>query len=121
MFSKNYNEETMDYISMGRRIKDIRTKNKITQEKLAEKTGLSTAHISNIETAHTKASLASLVKIANALSASLDDILCDSVENKMLSVSKNAVNGLGDCNMSEVRIINDTLATLKKSLIKNRK
>ena len=110
----------MDYEIMGKRIKEIRKKKMVTQEKLAELTGFSSAHISNIETAHTKASVASLVAIANALNVSLDDIVYDSLEKKVGIYSERVVDNLSECNVKEVRIINDTLDALKKSLIKNR-
>ena len=121
MIERSFEGNIMDYITLGKRIKEIRIKNGITQEKLAEITGLSSAHISNIETAHTKASLTSVVAIANALEASLDDIVCDSLNNKVRTYPDKAVDNLSECTIKEVRIINDTLDALKKSLIKNRK
>ena len=60
----------IDYSAIGRRIKTARLSCGMTQEKLAEQTGLSLPHISNIETGHTKLSLPTMVEIANALSVS---------------------------------------------------
>ena len=121
MLERVLENDYMDYETMGKRIKEIRIKKCFTQEELAEKTGLSSAHISNIETAHTKVSLTSLVAIANALEVSLDEIVRDSLVNMVGAYSDKAVDNLSECTIKEVRIINDTLDALKKSLIKNRK
>ena len=40
----------LDFSLIGQRIKEIRTAKKLTQEYLAEKTGVNVSHISNIET-----------------------------------------------------------------------
>lgn len=44
----------MNYEALGRKIKEVRRKQNMTQEYLAEKVDLSVSHISNIETAKTK-------------------------------------------------------------------
>lgn len=120
MTEKEYEKDMMDYIAMGKRIKDLRKDRGLTQENLAARTGLSSAHISNIETAHTKTSLTTLVTIANALSVSLDDIVCDSLANRMAEHSDGLGNGMTGFSMSELRIINDTLDALKETIVKNR-
>ena len=59
----------LDFSLIGQRIKEIRTAKKLTQEYLAEKTGVNVSHISNIETIkdmdHTK--LETLLRIAKVL------------------------------------------------------
>lgn len=47
----------LDYRAIGKRIKIERIKADLTQEKLAEKSGVSLAHMSNIETGTTRVSL----------------------------------------------------------------
>ena len=68
----------MNYEALGRKIKEVRRKQNMTQEYLAEKVDLSVSHISNIETAKTKVSLPTLVEISNALGVSVDYLLMDS-------------------------------------------
>lgn len=70
----------VDYHAIGRRVKAARLKCGITQEVLAERTGLSLPHISNIETGNTKLSLPAMIHVANALSVSVDTLLCDNVK-----------------------------------------
>ena len=71
----------IDYISIGNRIKEIRTTKGWTQTKLAEESGVEPSNISHIERAATKLSLPTLVNIANALGVSNDNIAWDATTN----------------------------------------
>ncbi|CDE62359.1 transcriptional regulator XRE family [Fusobacterium sp. CAG:439] len=55
------------YINLGRRIKYLREKASLTQEKLAEKCGISLDYLGKIEVNINKPGLKTLIKIANAL------------------------------------------------------
>ena len=55
------------YISIGKQIKYLRECKNLTQEKLAEKSGLSLDYIGKIEVNINKPGLKALIKIANAL------------------------------------------------------
>lgn len=57
----------INYKDIGIRIKQERFNQNITQEKLAEISGISVTHMSNIENTNTKLSLPVLVNIANAI------------------------------------------------------
>lgn len=54
----------MDYTAIGKRIRAQRLKLNLSQEELAEMAGISTVHMSHIETANTKLSLPVLVDLA---------------------------------------------------------
>ena len=71
----------MDYVALGNRIKEVRINKKITQETLAEITGLTTNYISIIERAKGIASIETIVKIANALEISMDFLFQDNISN----------------------------------------
>lgn len=111
----------IDYDAIGLRIKIARIKAKITQEKLAEQVGLSTAHISNIETGNTKLSLSTIVKLANALTVSVDELLCDSIINSSYVYSREAQETLLDCSPYEIRILLDILKSTKEALRKDQR
>lgn len=64
---------------LGLRVRTARKHAGLSQTALAEKTGLSVQHISNIENGKTDASISAIVAIANALSVSADHLLCDSL------------------------------------------
>lgn len=55
----------LNYKLVGQRIRTIRKKRGMTQERLAELTEISPQHCSGIETGAAKVSLPALVKIAN--------------------------------------------------------
>lgn len=58
----------------GNRIKEIRKKEKLTQEKLSEMIGLDVQTISRIETGYYFTSYENLEKIANALNVNIKDL-----------------------------------------------
>ena len=109
-----------NYIAIGEKVRKTREDLNWTQEALAEKTGLSAVHISNIETAHTKVSLPALIIIANALGTSLDVLACDDLDNVYEIRAQQHHDIISDCTPKEARIINDTISTLKRSLKKNK-
>ncbi|MCM1321951.1 MAG: helix-turn-helix domain-containing protein [Bacteroides sp.] len=67
--------DELDYAAIGRRIKKYRWESNMSQEALAEAAGVSTTHMSHIETGATKLSLGVFVKIAAALNVSADLLL----------------------------------------------
>ena len=111
----------IDYDAIGIRIKLARIKAKMTQETLAGKAGLSVAHMSNIETGNTKLSLPSLVHIANALSVSADDLLCDTIIHSNHVFNKEAQEILTDCSPQDIRILLDVLKSTKEALRKDQR
>lgn len=60
---------------IGKRIRDIRKKKKVTQQELSEKTKIEQTLISRYETGRIVPPLAKLEQIADALEISLSDLL----------------------------------------------
>ena len=109
---------SIDYKSIGRRIKAARISLDMTQERLAEKVNLSPSHLSNIETGTTKVSLSTIVKLANALHVSVDSLLADSVVQSKAVFKQDIQTILSDCDDYEIRVIADIAAATKKTLRK---
>ena len=65
----------MDYYAIGQRIRKTRKAHGLSQEQLAELIGISTTHMSHIETGNTKLSLPVLVSLAEALEVRTDELL----------------------------------------------
>lgn len=65
----------MDYFALGKNINRYRKRADLTQSQLAEKTGYSDSYIGQVENARTKPSLEAIVKIASALSVTVDQLL----------------------------------------------
>ncbi|MBR3889867.1 helix-turn-helix transcriptional regulator [bacterium] len=67
-------DEDILYKSIGMRIKYLREKKNLTQDKLAEKTGLSIDYIGKIEVNINKPGLRALIKISNALDVHIKEL-----------------------------------------------
>jgi transcriptional regulator with XRE-family HTH domain len=112
-------ENVVDYKALGKRIKIIRIQRSITQDKLAETAVLSTQHMSNIENGNTKSSLPTIVRIANALSISVDELLCDSVTHSKVAFHKIIASILEDCSEYEIRVLSGMLQGAKDAMRQN--
>lgn len=73
----------LDYESLAKRIKETRKQKGLTQEQLADKTGLSWNFIAKIETDNATISLKTLVNIANVLDVSIDYMLLNDKSMKI--------------------------------------
>lgn len=105
--------------AMGRRIKVARKKASMTQARLAEEIGMSEVHISNMESGTGNPSLATLVDIANVLSVSTDELLCDSVICCKPVYEKEILETTADCDDYEIRILSYILKAAKMALREN--
>lgn len=107
---------TIDYISIGKRIKTARKEKHLTQEKLAEIADISIPYLSNIENANTSVGLNVLLSIANALDVSLDELCCDNLTSSKKIYKNSIADLLQDCSNYELRIIENVIAELISSL-----
>lgn len=69
----------MDYPALGKRIKEARNRQKITQAKLAELCNISHNHLACIEIGKTHPSLPLLIDLCNILHVSPTELLQDSL------------------------------------------
>ena len=106
----------LDYKAIGKRIKIARIKKNLTQEAIADKIGITPQHVSNIETWNASVSLTTLVAIANTLTVSVNDLLCDTVLISKAVFEKEAKELFEDCNEYEIRVLVDVLKATKQSL-----
>lgn len=72
----------MNYEMLGRKIRKYRKQKKYTLEQLAERLDVSTTFIGQIERASGKPSLETLVRIANVLEVSTDELLFEGLNEK---------------------------------------
>ena len=111
----------LDYKEIGKRVKIARIRADLTQEALAEKAGLSITHMSNIENGHSKLSLPMAVALANVLSVSVDEFLCDSVIHSKEVFSHEVQMLLEDCDDYEIRILTDLFKAAKDTIRRDMK
>ena len=107
---------TVDYTAIGKRVKIARIRSEITQEKLAEKINLSVTHIRNIERGHSKVSLSTIIRIANTLNVSVDELLCDNTVYVKPVFEKQMQELLADCSEYEIRILVEIAQAAKTAL-----
>ena len=69
----------MDFILLGKRIRDERLLLRLTIEQLAEKIDKSSNFLGQIERGDRKLSIMTLVDIANALGTTVDSLLTDNI------------------------------------------
>jgi len=108
----------MDYYEMGQRIRKYRKASNLSQERLAEKIGISITHMSHIETGNTKLSLPVLVKIADILSVQTDAIIYEKPQVNKTSVKQELSELIDSCSDSKLHVIIDVLKSTKISLDK---
>lgn len=109
----------MDYFEIGQRIRKYRKAHDLSQEDLAERVGISTTHMSHIETGNTKLSLPVFVDIAAALEVSTDELLFDSPESQRDAALNDVMNTLDRCDGRQLKIIADIIKATKVTLDKN--
>lgn len=68
----------IDYKELGNRARAARKRKGYTQEQLAEIIGITPGHVGNIEHAHTKIGLDTLIRLCRALDVTPDKLLFDS-------------------------------------------
>lgn len=92
--------QELDFKQIGRRLKEVRHAQGLTQEYVAGMVDINTSHISNIENNRVKISLTTLVNVCNVLHTTVDYILSSeypaesaAIDNEILKELKSYDNG----------------------------
>ena len=104
---------------IGKRIREIRQDSEMSQMNLAEKAGLSVSYVSMVENGRRKASLDALLRIANILGVTVDELL---IGNQFYNPSEYQTDMdllLEDCSHYEKRIIYEMVKAVKTILRDN--
>lgn len=113
-------ENEVNYTKIGQRIKEARKKMGIQQAELAFRAGLTTSHMSHIETGQTKLALPTIVKIANVLSVSVDELLYDSLKKVKPVYDQKIAEELSDCDAAELQAFLELIRTAKAVIRRER-
>ena len=108
----------MDYYVIGQRIRKIRKAHGLSQEDLAEKVGISTTHMSHIETGNTKLSLPVFVALADALEVRADEMLSDGEVSARSASIEEIIRILDTCTTQQIKVLEEILKTAKTALNK---
>lgn len=106
----------IDYKSLGARIKYYRKLKGITQQQLSELIDVVPSNVSNVERGANHISLPNLVKVANALEVSVDQLLCESLEVSNYDLKQDIAEILEDCTDKEIVILTNILRVVKENL-----
>ena len=103
----------INYKLIGKRIKFYRNQKNMSQIQLAEKADLSAPYISYIETGAKKISLPVLIKIAEVLGTTPNNLLTDNITPFAEQLPIELLSIISDHNSYETLFINDMLKALK--------
>lgn len=93
--------------NLGRRLKELRMKKGLTQEELAEKTGLSVTFVGLVERGINTPSLETCNKIARALGITLDELFYFQKDDKKLDLIKSLLFKIRKGSVEELSLINE--------------
>ncbi len=101
-----------DYLKIGSRIREIRTKKGMSQAELAEAASISLPHISDIELGKTKMQLSTFIRVCEALQVSSDSLLRADVPEVNSIYQGEFSELLSDCTPAEI----DTILRVAKEM-----
>lgn len=113
---KVWNKMAVDSVSIGKRVRFFRNEKHISQEELAEATGVTQEYIARIETGVRAPSLEMIVQIANVLGTTANDLLSDNLTTIASDTDKQLHDIFSDGNTDERGILLRTLKFLKALL-----
>ena len=99
----------INHRKLAMRIKEVRKRKGITQEKLGQLTGLTANFLARIESHNSKCSLSTLVKICVVLETSTDYLLQDS-----LKLPDNQIFNITALNETEKKFVANTIRGIKE-------
>ena len=103
--------DIIDYKALGQRVRRLRQEHKLTQEELAEQIGVSHSFVGHIERGSRKASLETLVMLANVMEISTDDLLQGS-----LSASEELVKPVKKLTQNQWYVMRQVISTLEQHM-----
>lgn len=109
----------VDFKLVGKRVREVRTQQGLSQAELAELANVTPQYISHVETAKKKASLQALVDIANGLGITLDELLSGNLMSNPVEYLSDIDVVLEDCNRFEKRVIFELICATKSILRDN--
>ena len=109
----------VNYKEIGKKIRQYRKELNMTQAQLGELAGVEPSNISHIERGATKLSLPTLIKIANALGRTVDELIYDSLKLRRIFLISELDELLLDCSDVQVKSIIKVMRALKEAILEN--
>ena len=109
----------IDNIAIRQRIHHFRKKKGLSQMALAERVDISPTYMSYLETGIRSMGVETLVRLANALNVSADELLIDCLSNSIKASNHEFATLISDCSEYEMHILLDVASSTKRSLREN--
>lgn len=109
---------TIDYVSIGLRIRKLRRQKFWTQEKLAEKAEIAPDYLCRIELGRKHPSLKTILLIANAMDITADDLLIDVQKRNIPAAETDEKSLFAGCTEKQKRPILAICHNVKEEMIK---
>ena len=110
----------LDSIRLGKRIKAARRRRGLSQMELSEVLDCTPNHVSYIENGTRGMSLTKFVQLANALGASADGLLIDSLDHVAEALDHEFSSIMADCDEYAKRVLLSILLAAKDALNENK-
>lgn len=110
------NNENINNVVIGKRIRAIRTRKGLSQSKLSELIDTTPTYMSYVENGQKGLSLETFIRLANALNSTADEILIDCLENTVKASNHEFAAVIADCTEYEKRVLLDVITATKAAL-----
>ena len=110
----------LNYQTIGKRIRLLRTQQHLSQMTLAEMVDKSPTYISLVENGVKGPSLETLIDVANALKVTTDVLLAEYLEHNTATAKSELSSILDGCSEHEKRVIIESARSLKQILRETR-
>lgn len=112
-------KSALDYTLLGKRVREKRKESCLSQEELAFMLDSSSVYISRIENGKAHVSLEMLMRIAEALDVTADELLTGNQICTPIDYQTDIDLMMYDCSPQEKRILYEVMASVKKTLREN--
>lgn len=109
----------VNYVLIGKRVRELRLQQQLSQEKLAEMIEMSVPYVSYIETGKKRPSLDALIRIANALGVTVDELLSGNQLHNPTEYQTDIDLLMDGCSANEKRLIFELISALTSAIRDN--
>ena len=106
----------VDYVKMGKRIREARKAQNLTQEAASEKCDITSAYYGNIERGDKKMSIETLAKVSQGLNLSVDYLLFGEMQDELALHLSEIKHLVGDDQMEKYLIVIKAIAGIIEQL-----
>ena len=111
---------SVNHLLISSRIRELRIQHNFTQAQLAEKSGLSSQYLCQVESGNKNISLSALISIAENLDVGIDEFIYGNNKALKYEYDREFSELLEDCNYGERKILCEMLRGLKSTLRNNK-